>query len=132
MTKKGRRKFAAILEALREELPTSRSVLVSLIKTSTIRKTWGSLDRTPFGDFDEVSNHIRVCCDVSNSNAIDTLLHEYAHARQHDGRNVRVEHCTVWGIEYARAYRVKDRVDEPFDIEWKKALVSKRKREAAA
>ena len=57
---------------------------------------------------------IRINRDISESSAIDTLLHEWAHARAwnhiHDSLNCyefeKVAHDALWGVAYSEVYRV--------------------------
>ena len=61
---------------------------------------------------------IRISSHLDYSLAKATLIHEWAHALAHHPaawtteRRVVEDHGAVWGVEYARVYRVVEREEE--------------------
>lgn len=106
----GRVFFSRVVEQLKRHLPPNRPVTVLASRQLSKRSGDCSIVRGKF--------QIRVSRDLNESEAIDCLLHEWAHARSWDAcvgkaaksRNIsyhefdRLSHGPKWGIAYSEVY----------------------------
>lgn len=60
-----------------------------------------------WGDCERVGQEyrVRLACELDAHGLVETLAHEWAHARTWRGPSRR-DHSDAWGVEYARAYRL--------------------------
>lgn len=92
------RRWRKYIEGLNEVLPCDRPVRVERVSRSI---DWGFAEtiKTPKQFL------IRVRNDATWGESLDSLIHEWAHARRWEGKDKDTDHPDEWGIEYARAYR---------------------------
>ena len=99
------RAYKQLVSILKKKCPAAFPVSVCRVKmTNFDGLTW--LGKKKF--------FIRINCELSESSAIDTLLHEWAHARAwnhlHDSLDwpefEKRAHDASWGVAYSEVYRV--------------------------
>lgn len=89
--------YRQVIKLLREKCPADMPVKVRRVRVPNDR----------FGDCSQVDDHyiIRICNKLSETQAIDILIHEWSHAISWDKcRNE--DHCNEWGKAYSRVYRI--------------------------
>lgn len=100
MRERERRKFHARLKHLREQVPLSLPVSVRISPCpQKPDKLCG------FTTFDGAKLTIKIHPAQSYASAVETLIHEWAHARV---ICMGFEHKEAWGQEYARAYEADE------------------------
>ena len=100
------KKFDHVLRRLRQECPLESPVRV-VTKNLNSNKLCGCCitHLTPKGKIAKFV--IEVDKSMSLASAIDTLLHEWAHALDHEANGIPLEpHRNSWGECYARCWRV--------------------------
>ena len=99
-------KFDKVLRVLRKECPVSKPVRVS-IKSLGRQKLCGSCTAYLSAKGKIESFLIEIDSNMSIASAIDTLLHEWAHAMDKESNGIPTEpHRNSWGECYARTWRV--------------------------
>lgn len=99
------RAYKTLVSILKQKCPAAFPVSVRRVKLSGLDGDC-SLGKKKF--------FIRINRDISESSAIDTLLHEWAHARAwnhlHDSLDwiefEKISHDASWGVAYSEVYRV--------------------------
>ena len=102
---KGYKKYHQLVKILREHLPLAYPVTVKRVKMKKNDGTCSKSGKKFFIDIDR---------SLTQQMAIETLLHEYAHAlawsHRHDKMNdeelTRKQHDATWGVAYSEVYRV--------------------------
>ena len=97
--------YSRLVRVLRKRLPTAFPVSVRRVKLK---------DRDGYCEKRNGRFNIRVSRDLSEAQAIDALIHEYAHARAwnhlHDSLHPvefhQIAHGPEWGVAYSEVYRV--------------------------
>jgi hypothetical protein len=100
--------YRKLLSILKKKCPVAFPVNVRRVKLNGLDGDC-SLDKKRF--------HIRINKDIPESSAIDTLLHEWAHARAwnhlHDSYDfdefIECIHDASWGVAYSEVYRVYEK-----------------------
>jgi hypothetical protein len=97
--------YRHLVSILKKKCPLAFPVNVRRVK---LKELYGdcSLDKKKF--------YIRINRDISEASAIDTLLHEWAHARAwnhlHDSLDLEEfeerSHDASWGVAYSEVYRI--------------------------
>ena len=89
--------YRQVLRLLKQKCPADKPVRVRRVKVPKDR----------FGDCDQYKDYylIRICRKLKEKQAIDILLHEYAHAISWD-KSHSDDHCNEWGKAYSKVYRL--------------------------
>jgi len=97
--------FKTLARKLRREFPLSRPLRI-VCKKLNKQKICGSCITYLDNDGSIIRFVIEVDTHLSALSAIDTLLHEYAHALDQELNGVAVEaHRASWGVCYAQIWR---------------------------
>lgn len=105
--------FKKLVAALRRECPTSLPVKIRAATPEELKVTWPEY-KTMCGDcwVSPKTIRIRIRDTASEFEAMDTLVHEWAHAMSLKLNTERC-HSDAWGLAYAKCYRVWEDIDEP-------------------
>ena len=89
--------YRQVVRLLKEKCPADMPVNVRRLKIPDDR----------FGDCAQYDDHylIRICRNLEEEQAIEILLHEWAHALSWDKCSVE-DHSNEWGKAYSRCYRI--------------------------
>jgi hypothetical protein len=89
--------YRQVVRLLKEKCPADMPVKVRRVKVPDDR----------FGDCGQMDDHyiIRICRNLKEEQAIDILIHEWAHAISWEKCNSE-DHCNEWGKAYSRVYRI--------------------------
>lgn len=95
-----KRRWKKWINRLKTELPTDKPVVIRTQKIST----------NDLGFFSNEPDHYYIAISKTSSwnERVDTLIHEYAHALDHEGVTAGLlkekHHSESWGIYYAKCY----------------------------
>lgn len=103
--------YQKVLRLLRKKCPPAFPVQVRRVKMGTAKDGYCSKVNDKF--------QIRINKSLSEAAAIDTLLHEWAHARAwnhiHDSIDSdefeKMAHDASWGVAYSEVYRIFEQLD---------------------
>lgn len=103
--------YQKVLRLLRKKCPPAFPVYVRRVKMSDTKDGYCSKANDKF--------QIRISKSLSEAAAIDTLLHEWAHARAwnhiHDSIDneqfEKMAHDASWGVAYSEVYRIFEQLD---------------------
>ena len=89
--------YRQVVRMLKEKCPADMPVIVRRMKVPKDR----------YGDCSKKEDCyvIRICREISEQQAIDILIHEWAHAISWDKCSSE-NHCNQWGKAYSRVYRI--------------------------
>lgn len=104
-------RFVRLLKLLKEEAPLSLPLRVYVTSSFPSRYSSDSEDcglHVAHIADDLLSHSIYINSDIGLEAALDTLIHEYAHAldTEVNGHTGRVSHRASWGVQYARLYNL--------------------------
>lgn len=99
LSKERQKKWKHFIATLKANLPTDKPVIV---RTKKIKNDLGYL-------INERDHYLIVICSTTTwDERVDALIHEYAHALDHEGVKHGVlkerTHSETWGIHYAKCY----------------------------
>lgn len=97
MKRRTMKHYREVIRALKDKCPADLPVIVRRVKVPTDR----------FGDCNRLDDYylIRICRDLKEEQAIDILIHEWAHAISWT-KCTSEDHSNEWGKAYSRVYRV--------------------------